>query len=153
MTYQEAKDVLRDAIGPRDELDVTTRLLASPGRLSVIDASTADELPKGDTYGDQVLRSLMVVWRPIAAHSLVERDLLGILVLLETPIRVLAETRETPIPGFHRSRSYWTLSACLVFRPALLGPLGIVSNKPPPQPLTGALPGWTVSQPETRSRL
>jgi hypothetical protein len=101
MTYQEATEILRDAIGPRDELDLTTRLLASPGRLSVIDVSTAGELPEGDAYGDQILRSLMVVWRHIAGHSLVERDLLGILVLLDLPIRVLAADQrhaDTRIP-------------------------------------------------------
>ena len=90
MTYQEAKELLRDAVAPRDERDLRTRLLASPGRLSVIDASTAGDLPGGDAYGDQILRSLMVVWRHIAGHSLVDRDLLGILVLLDMPLRVLA---------------------------------------------------------------
>ena len=90
MTYQEAKEILRDAIAPRDERDLMTRLVASPGRLSTIDASTAGELPKGDSFADEFLRALFVVWRHIAGQKLVERDLIGILVLLDLPIRKLA---------------------------------------------------------------
>jgi len=46
MTYQEAKEILRDAVAPRDARDLTARLLASPGRLNLIDTSTAGELPE-----------------------------------------------------------------------------------------------------------
>ncbi len=90
MTYQEAIQILRDAIGPRDERDLMTRLVASPGKLSVMDTSTSGKLPEGDSYGDEILRSLMVVWRYVAAHRLIERELLGILVLMDIPIRTLA---------------------------------------------------------------
>jgi len=90
MTYQKAIQILRDAIGPRDERDLMTRLAASPGKLSVMDASTSGKLPEGDSYGDDILRSLMIVWRYVAEHRLVERELLGALVLLDIPIRTLA---------------------------------------------------------------
>lgn len=90
MTYSEAKEILRDAVGPRDERDVTTRLVASPGTLSTIDASTSGNLPEGDSYADQILRSLMVVWKYVAEHRMVDRELLGILVLMDIPIRTLA---------------------------------------------------------------
>jgi len=90
MTYQDAKDILRDAIAPRDERDLTSRLLASPGRLSLIDTSTAGELPEGDSYGDEILRALLVVRRHIFSQTMIERDLVGIFLLLDLPIRVLA---------------------------------------------------------------
>ena len=90
MTHHEAKEILRDAIAPRDARDLTTRLLDSPGRISTIDTSTVGELPEGESYGDQILRALLVVRRHIVGQSLVERDLLGILLLLDIPIRVLA---------------------------------------------------------------
>ena len=90
MTYPEAKKILRDALGPRDERDLTTRLVASPGTLGVIDVSTAGKLPDGDSYGDQILRALMIVWRYVAEHRLVDRELLGILVLMDIPVRRLA---------------------------------------------------------------
>jgi hypothetical protein len=96
MTYQEAKAILRDAIAPRHKRDFMTRLVASPGKLSVMEASTAGKLPEGDSYGDEILRSLMMVWRYVAEHNLVERELLGILVLMDIPIRSLAaEPRHT----------------------------------------------------------
>jgi hypothetical protein len=101
MTYQEAKEILRDAIAPRDEGDLTSRLLASPGRLSLIDTSTAGELPEGDSYADQILRALLVVRRQIVRQTMIERELVGILVFLDLPVRVLAaESRhsETRIP-------------------------------------------------------
>jgi hypothetical protein len=90
MTYPEAKEILRNAVAPRDERDLETRLVASPGRLSLLDTSTAGELPEGDSYADQILRALLVVRRHIASQRLVERDLIGILVLLDLPVRVLA---------------------------------------------------------------
>jgi hypothetical protein len=90
MTYQEAKEILRDAIAPRDGRDLTSRLLASPGRLSLIDTSTAGELPEGDSYADQILRALLVVRRHIVRQTMIERELVGVLVFLDLPIRVLA---------------------------------------------------------------
>ncbi len=90
MTYQEAIQILRDAIGPRDERDLTARLVASPGRLGAMDTSTSGKLPEGDSYGDEILRSLVIVWRYVAEHRLVERELLGILVFMDIPIRTLA---------------------------------------------------------------
>ncbi len=101
MTYPEAKEILRDALVAPDGRDFTSRLVASPGRLSVIDASTSGELPPGDAYGDRILRSLLVVWRHIAGQSAVERELMGILLELAAPIGVLgADTRyaDTRIP-------------------------------------------------------
>ena len=90
MTYQEAIQILCDAIATRDERDLMTRLVASPGKLSVMDTSTSGTLPEGDSYGDEILRPLMIVWRYVAEHRLVERELLGVLVLLDIPIRTLA---------------------------------------------------------------
>ena len=101
MTYQEAKEILRDAVAPQDATDLETRLLDSPGRMTLIDTSTAGALPEGDSYADQILRALLVLWRHIVGQRMVERELLGILVLLDLPIRVLAaEERhsETRIP-------------------------------------------------------
>ncbi|HTV40519.1 MAG TPA: hypothetical protein VMF08_08090 [Candidatus Sulfotelmatobacter sp.] len=101
MTYPEAKEILRDAVAPRGEQDLTARLSASPGRLSLMDTSTAGELPEGDSYADQVLRALLVVRRHIVGQRMVERDLMGILLFLDSPVRVLAaEARhsETSIP-------------------------------------------------------
>ena len=90
MTYSEAKDILRDAVLPQDGLDVASRLEASPGRESLVDMSTVGELPSGDAYADQILRALLVVWRHIVEDSMVDRELLGILVWLGTPIRLFA---------------------------------------------------------------
>lgn len=90
MTYQEAKAFLRGAIASKDASDWEERLVASPGQLSVIDTSTAGELPEGDSYGDQFLRSLMVIWRHIAGRSQVDSDLIGILVFTAPTIRWLA---------------------------------------------------------------
>jgi len=107
MTYEEAKEILRDAVAPRDVRDLTARLLASPGRLSLVDTSTVGELPKGDSYADEILRALLVVRRHIVGQRLIERDLLGILVFLDLPVRVLAaEPRhsDTRIPQISLSR-------------------------------------------------
>lgn len=90
MTYQEAKEVLSDAVAPRGERDLTARLLASPGRLSLIDTSTAGELPEGDSYADEILRALLVVRRHIVGQRMVEHDLLGIVAFLYLPVRQLA---------------------------------------------------------------
>lgn len=92
MTYHEAKEILRDAVAPRDAhvQDFETRLAASPGRLGLIDTSTAGELPQGDSYADQILRALLVVRRQIAGQRMIESELLGTLVFLDIPIRVLA---------------------------------------------------------------
>ena len=90
MTYQEAKEFLREAAAPRGKGDLMTWLSESPGRLSPIDTSTVGELPEGDSYGDQFLRALLIVRRHIAGQKMVERELLGILVLLDLPIRKLA---------------------------------------------------------------
>jgi hypothetical protein len=101
MTYPEAKKILRDAVAPRDAQDLESRLLASPGRLSLIDSSTVGDLPEGDSYADQILRALLVVRRHIVGQRLIERDLLGIFLLLDLPIRVLAaesQHSETRIP-------------------------------------------------------
>lgn len=101
MTYREAKEVLRDAVWPHDGRDLESRLLASPGRLSVIDTLTAGELPEGDSYADQILRAVLVIRRHIVSQRLVERDLIGILVFLYLPVRLLgAESRhsDTRIP-------------------------------------------------------
>jgi len=102
MTYHDAKSVLRDGAWPADGQDFTSRLLASPGKMSAIDTSTAGELPEGDSYADEILRSLLVVRRHIVDQSTVERDLMGMLIELAAPIRVLAsESRrhaDTRIP-------------------------------------------------------
>lgn len=103
MTYQEAKQILRDAVAPRDAQvqDFETRLAASPGQLSLIDTSTAGELPKGDSYADEILRALLVVRRQIAGQRMIESELLGILVFLDIPIRLLAakpQNDQTRIP-------------------------------------------------------
>ena len=101
MTYQEAKAILHDAIAPRDGRDLTSRLVASPGRLSLMDTSTAGELPEGDSYADQILRALLVVRCHIVSQPMVERELVGILVFLDLPIRVLAaepQHSDTRIP-------------------------------------------------------
>lgn len=92
MTYQEAKEILHDAIAPRDAQapELIVRLAASPGRLSAIDTSTAGPLPEGDSYADELLRALLVVRRHIAGQRTVERDLLGVLVFLDFRIRMLA---------------------------------------------------------------
>lgn len=102
MTYHEAKAILRDAIGPQQNVpDFESRLKASPGRLSLMDTSTAGELPEGDSYGDQILRALLVVRRQIAGQRMVESELIGILVFMDLPIRVLAakdQNSNTRIP-------------------------------------------------------
>ncbi|HEY1790004.1 MAG TPA: hypothetical protein VGJ73_17795 [Verrucomicrobiae bacterium] len=101
MTYLEAKEILRDAVAPRSERDLTARLMASAGRMSAMDTSTAGDLPAGDSYADQILRALLVVRRHIAGQHLVEHDLLGILLFLDLPVRVLAsesQHSETRIP-------------------------------------------------------
>src|ERR1700722_16274713 len=102
MIYSEAKAILRDAIGPpQAELDFESRLRASPGRLSPMDSSTAGKLPEEDSYSDPILRALLVVRREIAGQNMVEHDLIGILVLLDLPIRMLAtkpEYSDTRIP-------------------------------------------------------
>ena len=91
MDYRGAKTILRDALTPPANVpDFTSRLVASPGRMSAIDASTAGNLPEGDTYGDRILQSLLVVWRYVVGQTMVERELAGILIQLAAPIRVLA---------------------------------------------------------------
>jgi hypothetical protein len=94
MTYQEAKQILRDAVASQGPESFEARFLNSPGRLSPIDTSMRGELPKGDSYGDQILRALLVVQRQIVSQSMVERELLGILVFLDLPIRILAAKPE-----------------------------------------------------------
>lgn len=99
MTFPDAKRILRDAL--TGDGDFTSRLLASPGRLSPVDTSTAGELPIGQSYGDDVLRSLLTVRRHIVGQSVVEREVMGCLIQLAAPIRVLAaDSRyaETRIP-------------------------------------------------------
>src|SRR5277367_1004133 len=116
MTYQEAIQILRDAVAPRDGRDLVARLVASPGKLSLIDASTCGKLPEGDSYGDDILRSLMIVWRHVAEHRLVERELLGALVLLDIPVRTLAADlrhADTRIPQ-KRSRLHHSSSTICV---------------------------------------
>ena len=101
MTYPEAKEVLRDASGIQNGLDITERLTASPGRLTPFDSSTAGELPEGDSLGDEVLRALLVVRRHLVGQTMVERDLMHILMELSTPVRLLAvdeQYRHTRIP-------------------------------------------------------
>jgi hypothetical protein len=94
MDYQKAKEILRDAVATPGLGDVMTRLSESPGQLSVIDTSTAGKLPEGDSYGDQILRAMLVVRRQMAGRSMVERELVGIFVFLDIPIRTLAAKRE-----------------------------------------------------------
>lgn len=99
MTYPDAKRILREAL--TGDGDFTSRLVASPGRLSAVDSSTAGELPTGQSYGDEILRSLLMVRRHIVGQSVVDRDLMGCLIQLAAPIRVLAaDSRyaETRIP-------------------------------------------------------
>ncbi len=91
MDYRDAKAILRDALTPPLNVpDFTSRLVASPGRMSALDASTSGNLPEGDTYGDRILQSLLVVWHHVVGQSMVERELAGILIQLAAPIRVLA---------------------------------------------------------------
>jgi hypothetical protein len=87
MTYHEAKEILRDASGIQSGRDLRPRLVASAGRLSPFDSSTIGELPEGDTLGDQMLRSLLIVRRHLVE---IERDLALILLQLVVPVRVLA---------------------------------------------------------------
>ena len=89
MTYPDAKALLRDALVSPDGLDFESRLIKSPGTLSLVDMSTAGELPSGDAYADEVLRALLVIWREVVKHDMIERELLGIFGQLATPIRIL----------------------------------------------------------------
>ncbi len=101
MTYQDAKELLRDASGIQNGRDLRQRLLASPGRLNPFDTSTAGALPKGDSLGDQILRSLLVVRRYLVDQRTMERDLAGILVELVVCVRLLAaqpQNDQTRIP-------------------------------------------------------
>jgi hypothetical protein len=94
MTYQEAKELLRDVSGLQNGRDLTQRLLASPGQLSEFDSSTAGKLPEGDALGDQILRSLLVVGRHLVGQKVMERDLAAILVELALPVRLLASDQQ-----------------------------------------------------------
>jgi len=101
MTYPVAKEILCDASGIQNGRDLMTRLVASPGRLSPFDSSTAGELPDGDALGDQILRALLVVQRHLIGQKMVERDLTHILLELVVPVRVLAadsQYAQTRIP-------------------------------------------------------
>jgi hypothetical protein len=94
MTYQEAKDILRDAVAPQGAESFEARLSNSPGQLSLMDTSTRGELPEGDSYGDKILQALLVVRREIVGKSTVERELIGMLIFLDVPIRIVAARPE-----------------------------------------------------------
>ena len=101
MTYHDAKEFLKDASGMYNGLELTPRLLASPGALVQMDTSTAGDLPNGDSFGDQILRALLVVRRHLVGPPMMERELAGILVELAVPIRLLAaeeQNANTRIP-------------------------------------------------------
>ncbi len=86
--------MLRDASGLQSGKDLAARLLASPGQLREFDSSTAGELPEGDSLGDQILRSLMVIKRHLVGQTMMELDLAAILVEVALPVRLLAADRQ-----------------------------------------------------------
>lgn len=91
MTYEEAKEILRDGSGLTTGESLENRLKESPGVLSEIDSQVpGGDLPEIKAYADKILVALLVVRNELVGKTTMERDLAGILVELIQPIRKLA---------------------------------------------------------------